>query len=132
MSDDMKVEDFTEEQARAAVDFILSLMDRVVSTRWFVVGVLVGVCGNIVSSGLIELIKLWVPNNWPWIVLGLSAIAFVLLFRFILPWYKIYKELESSYYQTLDKYRPLDVLTRKAFPKSSKSESQDHQNHDSK
>ncbi len=114
----IKAKDMTEEQARATINMILEKSNLALSIHWLVIGILVGVCGNIVTSGLFELIKLFIPIYWPWVFAGVSVVALIPLIYYSLEWRKSYKELTLMLDKKIEEFGPWEDLLKTAYGRS--------------
>ena len=73
----------------------VEILQLSLSIYWFVIGILVGVCGNLATSGILELLKIHYPESWPTMIFVVSIVAGSPVLYFTYKWFSIFREIQS-------------------------------------
>jgi len=92
------------------------------SIKWFVLGIVVGLCGNIFSSFIIDLIKVYFPVVWLSVESLLGIGALIPLFFYSYHWFKALRRTSRGF-RVLKSERLIEEVVRRGELASKNRES---------
>lgn len=91
------LEKMSDDALREILEWTKGYAEYGLSIEWFLLGILVGLCGNIFSSFLFDVIKTYVPKYWVQIEGLLGIGSFIVLVYFSYRWLKIYNKARAGF-----------------------------------
>jgi len=104
----------TREQAQAIMTYLNDQYNRSLSHRWFFLGIIIGISGNLFASVILDFIKIRYVTNWITFYQIIGLVSTVLFSYYLIRAYYEYQNEKIKHRQLLNTFQ-IDKIIKKAY-----------------